>query len=595
MNAKKIAALLLALIMVFSLFACAKNAEPKESAEEEAKTEETAATPAEEASAIPAYLHPDQAPLVDEPITLRMAVFCHDATTDPEKTYNFRFIEEILGINIELEYFYGSTRDESVALMMADGDLPDVMIGLGFTSSEIANYGESQGLFLDIAPYINAENAPNLTSFYAEYPQYLDELTTSTGHVYSLGYVSVPENGVDSYRMYYNYDLLEKMGYTTIPETLDEFVQMLRDMKAYGEENGINIVPMGGNYARYNFLYFFLNALGYNHSGDYSNYNTRETDIMLRDGKIVLPCYDSEVFTTYLETLHTLYEEGLMEQEFYTLDKDTTKAHLTSGMYGVFCEVPGLYGGDEFGSEWYGGYPLTSEFNDTPFWPNYTGQKIGEYTISAETEYPELCVALADYYYGDNRKLAQFGPSVNDTDILLGTCGWYYNKDTNDMSWADYEANAEKYEAVNYYRYENITLWCNESFGLLFQSDITTDENGNSYATQYTTDATDIMEIAKLRKEYATFNDQFKSAQVLTWGQYMTDEYSPLIFYFDEATNARVLELQTLIKEYAAQEIAKFVIGERDLSEVDDFYAELANLGADEYVQYYTDYYAAAK
>lgn len=36
-----------------------------------------------------------------------------------------------------------------------------------------------------------------------------------------------------------------------------------------------------------------------------------------------------------------------------------------------------------------------------------------------------------------------------------------------------------------------------------------------------------------------------------------------------------------------------FIIGERDLSEIDDYFNELQALGADEYVQYYADYYAA--
>lgn len=41
------------------------------------------------------------------------------------------------------------------------------------------------------------------------------------------------------------------------------------------------------------------------------------------------------------------------------------------------------------------------------------------------------------------------------------------------------------------------------------------------------------------------------------------------------------------------QEIAKFVTGARDLSEIDDYFNELQKLGADEYVGYYADYYAA--
>ena len=78
-----------------------------------------------------------------------------------------------------------------------------------------------------------------------------------------------------------------------------------------------------------------------------------------------------------------------------------------------------------------------------------------------------------------------------------------------------------------------------------------------------------------------------------SWGQYLTDEFTPTVCYFDEDTTLRVEELKSLINEHASHEIAKFVIGERDLSELDAYFGELEKLGADEYVQYYADYYAA--
>ena len=103
------------------------------------------------------------------------------------------------------------------------------------------------------------------------------------------------------------------------------------------------------------------------------------------------------------------------------------------------------------------------------------------------------------------------------------------------------------------------------------------------------------MELAKSRKTANNINDQYKLAQILGWGKYLTDEFVPTVFYFDEDTTLRVEELQTLISEYASLESAKFIIGTRNLSEVDKFFDELEKLGADEYVQYYADYYAATK
>ena len=549
---------------------------------------------------LPSYLHVGQTPLVDEPVTLKVAVLCKEETTEPTNSWVYAYIEQVLGIKIDLEFFYPATRNESISLMMASGDLPDMIIGTSLTSSELSIYGEAEGMLLDLSPYITEENAPNLTKLYAENPQLRRELTTPSGAMYSLGYVALDPKGSQSMRMFYNFDWLEELN-LQVPTTLDEFLDMLRAFKAKGEAEGKEVIPFGGNSARYNCTYLILNALGYNISGTWSRQKDFETTIALRNGEVVLPCYDREVFPKYLETMHTMYEEKLMEQDFYTLDKDTTKSHLVAGMYGVFPEVVALYAPLEFGAQYFGGIPLTSEYNETPFWPNYTGQTIGAFVVSAETEYPELCVAFADFVcnpeISDDFFVNVYGPSIKQTDILLDkTSGWYYDADLKDRTSQDYIDHKDEYSSYNYYRYNKIALWKPNTFGIEpIRLDDILDENGNSIKLCEYPESGDLMEVAKVRKTAGNLNDQYKLSQVLSWGKYLSQEFSPNVCYFDEETTLRVDELNTLIKEYASQEIAKFVIGTRDLSEVDKFFDELEKLGADEYVQYYADYYAATK
>lgn len=64
--------------------------------------------------------------------------------------------------------------------------------------------------------------------------------------------------------------------------------------------------------------------------------------------------------------------------------------------------------------------------------------------------------------------------------------------------------------------------------------------------------------------------------------------------FFDSETNARVIELQSLINAYAESESAKFVTGARPLTEeeLDQYFAGLDELGYQEYLGYYRDYYA---
>ena len=593
-NVKRILSLVLALMMVLALVACGpanddtpttngSNADPTESAS---------------ASSLPSYLQVGQMPLVTEDITLRIAVLCDDVNTAPEESWMMAFLQEKLGIKVELEAFYASTLDENVSLMMNDGNLPDVMIGLDFDTVELTRYGEIGEQLLDLAPYLNEENAPNIMAVAKEYPSYMETLTNSKGQVFSIGNFSERVNNTGALRMFYNYDIMEKAGVTEVPETLDEFLDMLRAIKKYSDANDLGIIPFGGNYADYNATYLILNALGYNYSTGYSR-DCQETNIALRDGEIVLTCYDQEAFPKYLEVMKTMMDEGLMEQDFYTLDKDTTKAHLTTGKYAVFSEVPGMYGGVEFGNEWWGGVPLTSEYNDTAFWPNWGYTSLGNYVVSADTEYPELCVALADFFFNpEYETLVNLGPSVKQEDLFLGkTTGWYWDDDPDHYgyNYAGFDADPEKYGSVLTYRTTHISLWKNLSFYASYK-ETEADENGNSKLVEFILPETDIKEMAdNNRKTYGNFNDHWQYSQENTWGRYLTDELSPRVCYFDQETTDRLADLKTLIDDYASQQIAQFVKGKRPLSEVDDYFNELKDLGADEYVQIYADYYAASQ
>lgn len=546
-------------------------------------------------ASVPDYLQVDQIPLVTEPITLKIAVMAHDNTTDPTNTWEYLWLTQELGLNVELEYFYSASRNEAVSLMMAGGELPDIIMSAGFNASELVRYGDGEGLLLDLAPYLNEENAPNLTALFDERPALKKELSTSQGKIYSLGFVT-DTNPSRSFRMFYNYDWLEKLD-MEVPTTLDEFMDMLRTFKASADILGVDeVVPFGGNYARYNATYLIQNALGYNLSMNYSNQKSHETDIMLRNGEIVLPCYDREVFPTYIDILHTMHEEGLMEKDYYTLDKDTTKAHVAAGIYGVFSEVPGIYSSLEYGSEWFGGIPLTSEFNDTPFWPNYTGQTIGGFVVSAKTQYPEVCVALADHLFDpEYSDFFGYGPSVNQPEYFLGkTSGWFLDTNSFERITQTYLDNADQYSHFNYWRYENITCWYPATVGIeIGDGSVVVDENGKEYDISRKPTGDTLMEIARIRKECTSVDEQYSVSQRYSWGQYMTDEFSPTVCYFDEETTLRIDELKALITEHASHEIAKFVTGERDLSELDAYFDELQKLGADEYVKYYADYYEA--
>lgn len=604
----RILALVLVLVMAIGIFAGCKQTPPTTTGKpgNDGTTGGNDGTTAGAVSNLPEYLKVGQFPLVDgEKITLDIAVLCHDSTQKPEETYQFQFIEKYVGIDLNLTtYFYDGTRDEAISLLFADGDLPDLIVGMGLDASQIVRYGMVDEMLLDMKPYINAENAPSLLKVMKEYPAYEQAMTTPDGAIYSLGSwgENDPTNKSGVFRMFYNWKVMGDAGITKCPTTLDEFLAMLRTIKAKFPE----MTPFGGNYARYNATYLIQNALGFNISLASSEQKSHETDIGLYKGEVSLFSYNKEILPAYLEFMHTMYEEGLMEQDYYTLDKETTKAHLTAGKYAVFSEVPSLYGGLEFGAEFWGGLPLTSKYNDTPFWPSNDFYKTGGFCVSADTEYPELCVAFADLFYGEgemNKLLNGNGPSVTDVTNGLGlgnlTEGWYYDWETNSKNYKEFEKVKDEYSNQNYWVFENVTFWKDGAFENSYLK-WSTDENGTYIEPDDLDDHKDTIEEGAairhtLKDFFNTTGGQWCKALHNTFGQYETTEMTPKTCYFDDETLTLASDYKTALDAYASQSIAEFITGAKEINEanLNAYFAEMERLGAEEYVKIYADYWAS--
>ena len=604
----RILALVLVLVMAIGIFAGCKQTPPTTTGKpgNDGTIGGNDGTTAGAVSNLPEYLKVGQFPLVEgEKITLDIAVLCHDSTQKPEETYQFQFIEKYVGIDLNLTtYFYDGTRDESISLLFADGDLPDLIVGMGLDASQIVRYGMVDEMLLDMKPYINAENAPSLLKVMKEYPAYEQAMTTPDGAIYSLGSWGEddPTNKSGVFRMFYNWKVMGDAGITKCPTTLDEFLAMLRTIKAKFPE----MTPFGGNYARYNATYLIQNALGFNISLASSEQKSHETDIGLYKGEVSLFSYNKEILPAYLEFMHTMYEEGLMEQDYYTLDKETTKAHLTAGKYAVFSEVPSLYGGLEFGAEFWGGLPLTSKYNDTPFWPSNDFYKTGGFCVSADTEYPELCVAFADLFYGEgemNKLLNGNGPSVTDVTNGLGlgnlTEGWYYDWETNTKNYKEFEKVKDEYSNQNYWVFENVTFWKDGAFENSYLK-WSTDENGTYIEPDDLDDHKDTIEEGAairhtLKDFFNTTGGQWCKALHNTFGQYETTEMTPKTCYFDDETLTLASDYKTALDAYASQSIAEFITGAKEINEanLNAYFAEMERLGAEEYVKIYADYWAS--
>lgn len=582
---KRIIALLLAVTLVI-LAGCGREEEKADNSNSNEESQNGESVDGDESVTL--AIHPGEIPIVDEGTekTLKILVKRDSGlAATPEETWFYHWCEEILNINLEVTTFNGDNRDEKIALAFAGGEVPDIIIGAGLKTDELMRYYE-EGLIIDLAPYVDKTHMPQLGVLCENHPEIVDTWSDSNGNILSLGFIydlddlSAGLSGV----MMLNYDWLEDCN-LDVPTTLDGFYDMLVAFKERDE----NCYPLGGSWASYNPSKYILNALGYliGSDGMYS--------AAVRDSKVVLPVADREAFGEYLTFMHKCYEEGLIHPDFCTMDGDTTKALVSEGVFGALTDS--LYGNiedDVIMESWWGGYPLTSEYNDTQQWLVSGQITYGGAVITSACEEPELAAAFLDlpFSQGGYNKCT-YGPSVDD-DMEAEDCGMkamlkiFEGGGVEYLDKRDPDMDTEAY-ATNYCQLIKGAVGTIMSQGDIYPID---KKMGVSRPTVY---AYEEYESDEARKDVLDIINEGWTHGCVAWaknyGTYRTNEGLGVI-YLSSDVLGELVDTQVAIKEYASQEIAKFIVGNRSLDTLEEYFDTLEELGADEYVSVYQEAYS---
>lgn len=579
MNIKKIVSMLLAVILIMSMAACNNTGN---------NTNNTGPRDLD-------WLNTNgEMPIVKDGTekTLKVAIQMYSDSGDPEGQWFYQFVKNEMNINLEITKI--SSGAEQITLLFADGDLPDIIIGANLDSSALMRYGADEHLLQDLSAYITPELTPNLYKLYSENPEYKQAVTDSEGHIWSLGYINNTADRGQISRSFINYNWLEDAGLST-PETLDDFVQMLREFK----KRGSDIVPMGGSWNAENPLLILLNAYGY------LTENPKGTDIALRNGEIVLPVADREAYGEYVKLLKQMYDEGLIHENFFTMNMSSVKTMIAEGKCGYLATAPFTYTSDY--TAYWGAQPLTSSYNPVAQWPegNSAALTCGGFVVSAKSDNVELAMAFADWFFdptGVNYNLSTNGPAATQTEYIYDSkvTGFTIDEETFTAVYPDYLRNENKYSSKNDYAGKEVYLWGYRILGYGAG-----DASSNLAAIQYGynpeeiiygyTDVTADGIQAEVRKEAANDGDMhFRLALEDTLVPYVVTDTLPEA-YLDAATVSRLANAWILIREYSSQETANFVLGRRPLTdaELDKYFAEIEALGATEILQVYREYYAS--
>lgn len=251
-------------------------------------------------------------PIVNEPITLKVAVVKSNLSkVDIAQKEVIKDLESKTNIKVEWQEIPEDVAQEKVNLMLASGDLPDVLIGLVQEDQLAANY--ESGMFLalnDLLP----QWAPNIQAYLDEIPEINEYFTFPDGNVY-VGPAGAMSPWLYYYNlMYLNRDWLDRLD-LDMPTTLEEYYQVLKafkeqDANGNGDPNDEIPLSLVSDTTNSNMLYF---------TGMFGIPMDAKKFITIQDGKAVFAPATSN-YRQFLEYFHRLYSEGLLDPESFAQD-----------------------------------------------------------------------------------------------------------------------------------------------------------------------------------------------------------------------------------------------------------------------------------
>lgn len=529
--------------------------------------------------------------LADETPTLRLLTILHgEQTADVEDLFIFKYLEKKFNVKLELESVSLDAANERATQLLLADDVYDLMwMGLG--NSDAIKYGVEGGELLDWTPYLTEELMPNAMQAKQDYPDAFAASITPDGKQYSMPYIrgAIYDNNTGAFsatvRMNINTEWLKAVG-KEMPRTLDEFIEVLRAFKAQDPGNiGENLVPCIDNQNKVKD--YIWNALGFYACTGGQTYGTA---FAVKNNKVVLPAYTPEA-KIFMETVKTLYDEGLVSPDYFTLDQTANRGIVSEGRVGIFGDST-LQPAENNWQAWWAMSPLTSSVNDKPLASVNFGYSIGSYA-AADTKYPELVAQITDFMYSElGAMLYGAGPMQGSEEqaMVENSIGWYIDEDgvvTNDLIKSNPTYTLANGNSAYYY-----------IGGRFDRSNLTYKFAGVEHegTIKILKDAVTGREVEAPVTAETIFNDsnwdqRWRISQTAAMEDYLTFIRLPSV-YLTADQEEEVTDLRMAIEDYITQETPKFITGARSLDEFDAYQEELRKLGIERYIEIYTEAYA---
>jgi len=315
--AKKILAMLLAIVMLVGMLAACNTDKPVETQPKETKPAQTQPGQKETEPPVVEFSYPMDGRKLTHALSIRGQQEAAGLNNMGESKFA-KFVQEQVGV--EVEYIQGRDADNWISLLLAEGNYPDVMEA--WWTNVYPGGIQAMGTDEVIIPLNDVidQYMPNFKAWMEANPDLAAQLSNSEGVIYGIPFVYESTDVLNTTGMIIRQDWLKELG-LNVPTTIDEWHTVLT---AFKEQK--NVIPLC-NITNY----FLKNGLtdAYVPAAAYC--------IDPETGKIMYG-QASDAYKEFLTTMNQWYEEGLIDPDIAALDYATVNVKRNNS------EIGALYG-----------------------------------------------------------------------------------------------------------------------------------------------------------------------------------------------------------------------------------------------------------
>lgn len=466
-----------------------------------------------------------------EKVTLTYFV---DALGDSNvQSYNenvmYQEVEKILDVDLDFQHSTRGQFGEQLSVMIASGDLPDMVEGFSYSKGPEAAIED--GLILPLNDLVD-EYAPDFKALLESDPEIRRQVVTDDGTIWAIPCLQ-PKKEPSWRGLSIRKDLLDKAG-LEVPTTLEELEEACLKLKEMGVTYPISMgVSYTANNTPYNSDGTFVAAFGIGPVW-YKDMKTGEAKFG--------PMQDE--FKDFLTMMNRWYEEGILDPEFNSRQGDDLNTMIINGEIAVFangygptknCQQNGQSLNPEFYLEQMPNLPLkkgevVQMKNADPI------NKGNDTVITTSCENPEEAMKFLNFGFTEEGSMMyNYGLEGVSYTMVDGKPQWTENMlDGSEGSWPQIR---EKYK-----------------------------KHTGPYL-----------------RDWAAFPaDEFDLHCMDVWNQPGTDLILPKKMSRTAEENAIFNPLMNDINIFLDENVTNFINGNRSLDEFDDFREELKEMGIEQ-------------